>query len=53
MYSVQIRMREIYMKGMKILLRDVNLTRELAYPLLYNSKEIKRISKIMTQVNFF
>lgn len=50
MYCVQIRMRESYMKGIKILLRYVVLTRELACLLLYNSRGIKRISKIMTQV---
>jgi len=43
MYSVQIRTSKSYMKGMKILLRYVILTGELAYPLLYNSRKIKRI----------
>lgn len=50
MHSVQIRTRETYMKGMKILLRYVILTRELACPVLYNGREIKRISEMMTQV---
>lgn len=50
MYCVWIRTSESYMKGVQILLRYVILTRELGYP-LYNSREIKRISEIMTEVS--
>lgn len=51
MCSVQIRTSDSYMKGMKILLRSVILTRELAYPLLYGSRKIKRIPEIMAKVS--
>lgn len=51
MYAVQIRTSESYMKEIKILLRYVILTRELAYQLLYNSRKIKRVSEIMTEVS--
>lgn len=44
-------MSESYMKEKKNLLRYVILTRDLAYALLYNSKLVKRVSEIMSEVS--